>query len=179
MESKKIRLTVLTGVFAAMIFVATAYLHVNTNAGYTHFGDSILFIASSLLPSPYAAAAGAIGAGLADLVSMPIWTPATIIIKAVTAFFFSSKKETIINKRNILSLLPSLLLCIIGYSLYEAVIMTGGLNTASIVKAFASTPAYCVQIGGSSAIYLIAGKALDKISIKKHLMQTADITSAK
>ena len=40
MESKKIRLTVLTGVFAAMIFVATAYLHVNTNAGYTHFNFS-------------------------------------------------------------------------------------------------------------------------------------------
>lgn len=169
MDIKKIRLIVLTGVFAAMIFIATGYLHVNTNAGYTHFGDGLLFIAASILPAPYAAAAGVIGAGMADMVSMPIWAPATIIVKACTALLFTSKRDTIVNRRNITALIPALAICVVGYSLYEAAVMIGGFNAAALAKAFASTPAYCVQIAGSSALYFVLGGALDKAGIKKRM----------
>lgn len=169
MDKRKTRLIVLTGLFAAMIFIATGYLHVNTNAGYTHFGDGLLFLAASLLPAPYAAAAGAIGAGMADIVSMPIWAPATIVIKAVTALCFTSKRETIVNRRNLLALIPALFICVVGYSLFEAAVMIGGFNAAALAKAFASTPAYCVQIAGSSALYFAVGTALDKAGIKKRI----------
>lgn len=169
MEQKKIRLIVLSGVFAAMIFVATGYLHVNTNAGYTHFGDGLLFLAASLLPAPYAAAAGAIGAGMADIVSMPIWAPATIVIKACTALLFTSKRETVVNRRNILALIPALILCVVGYCLFETAVMIGGYNAAAFAKAFASTPAYCVQIAGSSTLYILLGTALDKAGIKRRM----------
>ena len=83
--------------------------------GYTHVGDGFLYLAASLLPAPYAAAAGAIGAGLADLLSgYSIWAPGTLIIKALTAFCFTSKAEKIVNKRNLLGLLPALALCVGG-----------------------------------------------------------------
>ncbi len=175
MDQKKIRLMAMTGVMAAMIFIATAYLHVNTNAGYTHFGDGLIFLSASILPTPYAIAAAAIGAGLADVVSMPIWAPGTIIIKAVTVLFFTSKKDTILCKRNFLALIPSLAMCICGYSLYEAFVMIG-FSFAAIAKAFASTPAYCVQIAGSSVLFIVLGKAFDKIKLKERfgfIKQTA------
>lgn len=169
MDSKKIRYLAMTGIFAAMIYVTTAYLHVPTNLGYTHFGDGLIFLAASILPAPYAVAAGAIGGGLSDgLTGFISWMPATIIIKGITALFFTAKHETILCKRNFIALLPSLVLCVCGYSVFQALFMTdGGISAAGFAAAFASTPAYCIQIAGSSVVYIVLGKALDKIKIKQ------------
>ena len=65
-STKHIQLICVTGLFAAMIYVLTAWLHIPTGAGYTHAGDGLIYLAASMLPTPYAMAAGAIGAGLAD-----------------------------------------------------------------------------------------------------------------
>ena len=62
-------LLTLTAVYAALIYVFTAFLHIPNWTGYIHAGDGILFLAASMLPPGYAAAAGAIGAGTADLLS--------------------------------------------------------------------------------------------------------------
>ena len=49
--------------------------------GYIHFGDAIIYLTATLLPAPYAIAAAAIGGGLADLLTAPMWILPTIIIK--------------------------------------------------------------------------------------------------
>ena len=77
-------LITVTGLFAAMIALMTAYIfHIpyGANGGYIHFGDALIYIAAVLLPRPYALAAAAIGGGLADLMTAPMWAPATILIK--------------------------------------------------------------------------------------------------
>ena len=61
-STKHIQLICVTGLFAAMIYVLTAWLHIPTGAGYTHAGDGLIYLAASMLPTPYAMAAGAIGA---------------------------------------------------------------------------------------------------------------------
>ena len=74
----------LTGLFAAMITLMTAYIcHIpyGANGGYIHFGDALIYIAAVLLPRPYALAAAAIGGGLADLLTAPMWAPATDVYK--------------------------------------------------------------------------------------------------
>ena len=43
----------LAGIFTAMVFVVTAYLHVPTYNGYVHFGDGFIFLAACMLPMPY------------------------------------------------------------------------------------------------------------------------------
>ena len=49
-----------------------------------HIGDGALYLAAALLPLPYAVAAGAIGAALADVfASYAIWAPFTFAIKAL------------------------------------------------------------------------------------------------
>lgn len=167
-RSPKVRTLVLTGLFSALIYVFTAYLHVPTGAGYTHAGDGIIYLAGSILPMPYAAAAGAIGGGLADgLSGFAIWMPATIIIKIITASFFSNKSRNIITLRNILAIIPSLILCVVGYSLYEGVVIAGGFSKGAIIAAFGQTPAYCVQVFASSVLYIAAGTALDRMDFKR------------
>ncbi|MCR5600606.1 MAG: TIGR04002 family protein [Ruminococcus sp.] len=167
-QTTKIKMMTLTGLFSALIFVFTAYIHVPTGAGYTHAGDGLIYLAASMLPLPYAIAAGVIGAGLADgLSGFAVWIPATIIIKAITALFFTNKSEKIITKRNLLAIIPSLILCIVGYSLYEGIVITKSLSAAAIIAAFIQTPAYTVQVAASSVLYIVVGTALDKVGFKK------------
>ena len=169
-RSQKIRRMAISGLFAALIYVFTAYLHIPTGAGYTHAGDGLIYLAACILPTPYAAAAGAVGGALADgLTGFLVWMPATIIIKAVTALFFSDKSEKIITFRNILGIIPSLVLCVVGYSLYEGVVMAKGFSAAAVIAAFGQTPAYCIQVAASSVLYIAVGIALDKVSFKKWL----------
>lgn len=164
----KIRKLTAAGVFAALIYVFTAYLHIPTGAGYTHAGDGLIYLAACLLPAPYAMAAGAIGGALSDgLSGFLVWLPATVIIKAVTALFFSSKGEKILTLRNILGIIPSGILCIVGYSLYEGTVMAGGLSWAAITAAFTQTPAYCIQIGASTVLFVVVALLLDKVGFKK------------
>ena len=71
-KSYRIHYLSITGVFAAMITVMTAYIAhvpVGANGTYIHFGDALIYLAAVLLPTPYALAAAAIGGGLADLLT--------------------------------------------------------------------------------------------------------------
>lgn len=167
-QSDKIKKLVLTGLFSALIFVFTAYIHVPTGAGYTHAGDGLIYLSASILPMPYAIASGIIGGALADgLSGFPVWIPATIIIKAITAMFFSNKTDKIITKRNLLGIIPSLIICIVGYSFYEGIVITKSLSTAAIIAAFTQTPSYLIQIAASSVLYITVGLALDKSGFKR------------
>lgn len=167
-HSQKIRRLVLTGLFSALIFVFTAYLHIPTGAGYTHAGDGLIYLSASLLPMPYAVASAVIGGALADgLTGFAVWIPATVIIKALTAMFFTNKSDKILTVRNLLGIIPSLILCVVGYSLYEGVFMTKTFAFSTILAGFTQTPAYLIQVAVSSALYIIIAKSLDKIGFKK------------
>lgn len=159
----KVKLLVLTALFAAIIYVLTAFLHVPTIKGYVHVGDGIIFLAASILPAPYAVFAGAVGGALSDALSgYWIWVPATLLIKGITALFFTSKKETILCKHNYLALIPALILCVGGYGLYSGVVIYQNL-IAGFADAFANT----MQIVTSGVLYVVLGLALDKIGFKK------------
>ena len=63
---------VLASLFAALIAVFTAFIFripikIGANSAYIHFGDAFIFLAASILPTPYAVAAAGIGGALGDL----------------------------------------------------------------------------------------------------------------
>lgn len=108
---------------------------------------------------------GAGGALLADcLTGFAIWAPASVVIKALTALFFTSKKDSIINLRNSLALLPATLLCAGGYYLYESLLY------GNFVAPLAGIPASLTQSVASSIIFVVAGLSLDKMKIKSALI---------
>lgn len=159
-----------TALFAAMIFIMTAYIFhvpVGINGGYIHFGDALIYLAAVLLPQPYALAAGAIGGGLADFVSAPAWIPATLIIKILITLPFSHNGKNILSRRNIIAPAVSLVISTIGYMLAEMILFGTPLT------AYAGIPGSFVQSGGSYIAFLFIAAAFDKAHIKMRL-QTAE-----
>ena len=165
MKDQKIRLMCITGIFTAIVFVFTAYLHIPSHTGYTHVGDGFIYLAACMLPLPYAMFVGAGGALLADcLTGYAIWAPGSIIIKTVAVLFFSRKSARIISVRNLLALIPAWAICIGGYYLYEALI------TGNYAAPLAGIPGYITQSVLSSILFVVAGLAMDKLNLKNSLI---------
>ncbi len=161
MRNKNVKLICFTGIFAAVVFVFTAYLHIPSHTGYTHVGDGFIYLAACLLPLPYAISVGAIGALLADcLTGFAIWAPGSVIIKTAAVLFFSRKSKKIISLRNMLALLPAWAVCIGGYYLYESLI------TGNFVAPLSGIPGYITQSVLSSILFVSVGFVMDKLNIK-------------
>lgn len=163
---KKLKNLTFTALLAAMITIFTAYIchiPVGSNGGYIHFGDSLIYIAACLLPWPYAMAAAAIGGGLADILTAPIWAPATIIIKALISIPFTNKSSKIVTARNVISTIIAFVISATGYAIAEAVIT----QTNILVVLPASVPGSVIQSGESAIIFIILGLVLDKMGFKK------------
>ena len=159
-----IKILCLSGIFTALVFVFTAFLHIPSHTGYTHVGDAFIYLAACILPLPYALFVGAVGAMLADLLTgFALWAPASILIKGVAVLFFC-RKGKIFRLRNNLALIPASVLCIGGYYLYE------GLITGNFVAAAAGIPGYLTQSVLSSLLFLVLGLTLDKLNIRRNLL---------
>lgn len=170
-QSRKIRLMALTGLFMAMIYVLTAFFHVPTTKGYIHVGDGLIFLAASVLPAPYAICAASVGAALSDALSgYWIWVPATLIIKGLTAFCFTSKSEKLLCRRNLIALVPALVLCVAGYGLYSGFIIYGSL-AAGFVDALPNM----IQTGASAVVYVILAGTLEKTKLSTKIKRLAEI----
>ena len=160
-----IRNLVKTALFAAIIFAVTGFLPripiAGGAGGYIHLGDVIVYIAASVLPIPYAYIAGAIGAGLADaMTGFVLWSPATVVVKALMAMMFTSKSDKIITVRNMIAVVPAGIICVAGYYFYEVIL------TFSFTVPLVSIPFNLIQAGLSGVIYIIFAFTLDKINIK-------------
>lgn len=167
-KSSKVRNLTMAGIMATLITLMTAYIcHVpiGVNGGYLHFGDSIIYLAAVLLPRPYALAAAAIGGGLADLLTAPMWAPATIIIKMLLVIPFTAKSTKIISTRNLIATLIGYVISGVGYFLAEYIIF----GTWTV---FAVTMAQTlVQSLGSAVVFIMIGIALDKAHVKTRFFQ--------
>ena len=164
MKNKKVQLMCITGVFTALVFVVTAYLHIPTNNGYIHVGDGLIYLTACILPWPYAMVVGAGGAFLADcLTGFAVWAPGSVIIKALTVLLFSSKKDKVINLRNSLAVLAATIVCAGGYYLYESLIY------GNFVSPLAGIPASVTQSVASAIVFIGFGLAADKMKLKSKI----------
>lgn len=156
---------ILTALFAAMVYVVTAFVKIPTHQGYIHIGDGIIYIAAALLPAPYAMAAGAIGGGLSDYLSgYAVWVLPTVLIKAAQAALFTSKRATVMNRRNITAIILAAFVCIGGYYL------AGGIMYGNFAAALADVPTNLIQSTASAALFVFLGVVLDRMDFKKHIL---------
>ena len=126
MKNKKTKLVVLSALLAAIIALCTRFTSIPVfgGMGYVHIGDAFIFLASAILPTPYAIAASACGGALADLMSgFAAYILPTAIIKALMALMFAGKKsEKLLSKRNFLSVIPAIAVLVGGYYVAEIII---------------------------------------------------------
>ncbi len=168
-RSEHLRYLVLTAIFAAMVYVLTAFVKIPTHQGYIHVGDGVIYLASALLPMPYAMLSGAIGAGLSDYLSgYPMWILPTVIIKALSVIAFTHRNTAIVCKRNMFAVIPAAVICIGGYYL-AAVILYGDWGAALI-----DIPTNALQSVASAALFLFLGLSLDKAGFKKRFLLSGE-----
>lgn len=157
---KTIKKITLGALFAAIITVFTAYIcHVpiGINGGYVHLGDTFIYIAASLLPLPYAILAAAVGAGLADLLTAPVWFLASVIIKSLICLSFTNNK--IICKRNIFACVLGVFITVLGYAVAEYIIF------GSFAGVLYSVVGNLIQATASGVLFILIGFYLEKIRI--------------
>ena len=170
--ASKVRYIALTGVMAALITLMTAYIchiPVGVNGGYVHFGDSLIYLAAVLLPTPYALAAAAIGGGLADLLTAPMWTVATVIIKMLITIPFTNKSKKIVTPRNVIATVIAYLISGVGYFFAEYILF--GTWSVFLVSMSQSL----IQSGGSAIFFIVFGLALDKVHVKTKFLESERI----
>lgn len=159
----KARNLTMAGIFAALITIMTAYvchIPIGLNGGYVHFGDALIYLAAVLLPRPYALMAAAVGGGLADLLTAPMWTIATITIKMLLVLPFTSKTGKIITTRNVLATVIGYVISGIGYFVAEYILFeTWSVFLVSMLQTL-------VQSLGSAILFVVLGFALDKTGVK-------------
>lgn len=154
-----------TGVFAAMVFVTTFFIKVPVASGYVHFGDAVIYLAAGIIGGPWAMLAGAIGAGLADVIGgYAIYAPASIIIKALIAvpFILATKNsDKLFTLKSALMTIPA------------GVITVGGYFVADMIidKSYAviDIPGNVIQAVGSAIAFCVVAFALDKAKIKNKI----------
>lgn len=162
---EKVRRLVMAALFAAAITVVTAYvLHIPApTGGYVHLGDALIYLAACLLPGPYAVGCAAIGAGLADLLTAPVWVLPTLVIKSVVALLFTAKGDKIMGIRNIIGVFVAGILSPALYGLAWSW-MSGSLG--AFAPQFLAT---LVQGVGSGVVFAVLALALDGVGVKKRL----------
>lgn len=163
--NKKTRQIVWAAVFAAAITMTTAYvLHIPLpTGGYIHLGDTLIYLCACLLPAPWAVAASAIGGGLADLLTYPLYVLPTIIVKAVICLPFTSKHDRVLCPRNVAAIFISGLL---SPALYGTADMVISGTLAAFIPQFLGT---LIQSVGSGIIFVVLAFAVERLKLKKRL----------
>ena len=167
-----VKLIAITAMCAALVTVTTAFIKIPSMFGYSHAGDSMIYLAASILPGPYGIIASSIGGALADLISgYPQWAIPTAIIKAFNAVPFvlcrmamkkHGKDNKIINWSSLLMLIPTTMVTVGGYFIANG-LMYG------FEGAVAELATWWLQPGMGALIFIVLGFALDRIDFKKKL----------
>ena len=160
---------VLIALFSALVCVLTIFVQIPWGKGYINFGDTLIFLAASLLGPVGGMIAGAIGSSLADLFSgFATYAPFTFVVKGGEGFLCGILYTYVFRKqrpmlRRLFSMLIAGAWMIIGYFLTD--LMLYGWE-ASLFN-FVSGP---IQAGASLVVALIVMPRIPVLfeSVKHH-----------
>ncbi len=164
----------LTAMFAALITVVTAFIKIPTALGYSHAGDSMIYLASCILPGSFGIIASAIGGFFADLLAgYANWALPTALIKAFNAlpFFICryflkkyGKDDRIINIPNLIMIIPTTIVTVGGYFIANGLMY-------DFTAAIAELATWYLQPGIGAIIFVAVGLGLDSIKFKERTLQ--------
>ena len=155
---------IISAMFTAIIFMSITLTRVpNGFGGFIHFGDSLIFIAATLLPFPYGLVAAGMGPGLFNLMQGPQWFPFTIVIKPLMALCFTNSGGTILgNMRNRIAPFVAGAINTVLYFCANIILFDSAIAVSAL-------PGLLIQGGGSIVFFFIIATALDRLQVKKRL----------
>ena len=157
-----------SAIFCALIFVCTMVQVPAPTVGNINLGDCMIIFASCSMGGVYCIIASALGGALSDLLSgYVIYSPATLVIKALMALTIVLMLKLVFKKTNNLSVIRSSIcaeaVMILGYFLYEATILGYGFGAAANISFNA------IQGGINIAVGVILYNIANKIGLIKKL----------
>lgn len=131
MKKTSLKKTVIAGLFAAVITVATLISFPLPTGGYANLGDCFVLLAGAILGPFYGTLAAGIGSALADLfLGYVNYAPVTFVIKATMALIIWLLAGRGSDRLRILRFALSSLLCecimVFGYLAYELFLYGAG-----------------------------------------------------
>lgn len=137
--SNKTLKLVIAALMAAMACVATMVIKIPIPAtgGYINLGDCIVLLSGIVLGPLYGGIAAGLGCALADLMGgYVIYAPATFVIKAlmsvITGLIIKNTSKKFIAKFVLAGLISEIIM-ILGYFVFEAVIMGYGFAAVGAI----------------------------------------------
>ena len=128
----KLRRIVISGVFAAFVFVATQ-IRIPTAIGYINLGDGVILIASFII-GPLAFFPAAIGSSLSDLIAgYAQYIIPTFLIKGLMGFVAGvllRKSEATVIKKILIGIIAEIIM-VAGYFIFESLPFMYGWEAAS------------------------------------------------
>lgn len=162
-----------TALFIAVVFLGVFIIKFPGPFGYAHIGDSMIFLSVLMLGGKRGAAAGGLGAAIADIVSgYTIWAVPTFICKALMALLMG-----IMIKHRAFGLK--------GRSLWIVSAAVSGIAQGICyvlfwlllfgrAAAIAAVPGLIFQTVSGIIIALAISEALQKTSLRRHFIYTTD-----
>lgn len=172
-QSDRVRNLCETALFVAIVFIGVFLIKIPGPFGYTHIGDSMIFLSVLMLGGKRGAVAGGIGAALADIVSgYTVWAVPTLICKAMMAALMGAMiKHHAFGLKGrglwIVSAAAGGVLQGIGYLIFWY-FMFGK------AAAIAAVPGLTFQAISGIIIAFVISESLQKTVLKKHFIYTTD-----
>ena len=161
MKNRKLKLTIISALFAALVCVATMVVKIPTPLnGYINLGDCVILVAAFTLPCGYGFLAAGIGSCLADILSgYTAYAPATFVIKGFMVLVVCLVTKLLkVNKSNfvkVVSVVLAELTMVLGYYIFEG-FMYG------FVPSLANIPMNLIQGVAGLVLAVVLIKVLEK-----------------
>lgn len=165
-SSVNTRMLCLTGLFTAIICIATMVIQIPIPLGYAHLGDCMILLASVCLGKKMGMFAGGVGSALADcLTGFVYWAPATLIIKAAMGFMAAALirdgegKFKVFSVRTAVAAVLTLLFMVAGY------VIAGAIIYGSIAAGISSAPGLLVKSIVNLVVFYAVAELLKRVHI--------------
>lgn len=149
----KLKNAVITAMLMALTVLLTISFHITIpqTGGYVHLGDTIIYITIFLLGKRSGTLVGALGGTIADMLTSPMYTPVTFVVKGISSYISGILYEKFGGKLigSAISFLIGGMVMVLGYYFAEAIMF------GSFVTPIASIPFNIAQAVSSAVIACI------------------------
>lgn len=165
-SSMDTKMLCMTGLFTALICIATMVIQIPIPLGYAHLGDCMILLASVCLGKKMGMFAGGIGSALADcLTGYAYWAPATLIIKAAMGFLAAwmirgkEGKFQVFSVRTAAAVVVTLLFMVAGY------VIAGAIIYGSVAAGLSSAPGLLLKSVVNLVVFYVLAGLLKKVHL--------------
>ena len=167
-KTANIKMICLTGMFMALICIATLFFKVPIPLGYAHLGNGFIFLAGAFLANPYALIAAGVGSALADLLGgYAEWILPTLIIKCIMGAVIAgiAANGKVASLRTFAAVVVGMLEMIAGYTI------AGAILYGSMAAGLSQIPGLTAEGIVGIILFYAVGMICEKTGVKKYFTQ--------